>query len=199
MTQRRQSHVPAAGVCWMCGCTEDNACPEWVQIPRIPIFQGCSWVDSERQLCSLCASGCHVLEISNWHTLGINKLLRLHRNEKRAGSIRRRLRDDLWLMLRSQHPYLREHSPLAGPFVVWYQRRAMRRCDTDNATVKLLLDALQHAGVIPNDGPKVIVDVRTSQAHVSTPSREGFLLVLEPALEIPTKPREGINHQTEAH
>lgn len=35
---------PTVGVCRVCGCVDERACPE-----------GCSWVDADHTLCSVCA------------------------------------------------------------------------------------------------------------------------------------------------
>jgi len=41
-SKRRQDRPE--GVCWVCSCTEDDACPG-----------GCAWVNPEQTLCSACA------------------------------------------------------------------------------------------------------------------------------------------------
>jgi len=38
--------VPPAGVCRVCGCTEENPCPG-----------GCGWTDKTRTICTRCANG----------------------------------------------------------------------------------------------------------------------------------------------
>lgn len=50
LTEREQERPrPRAGVCRLCGCTEERACPG-----------GCSWANATRTICSRC------MKVTDW-------------------------------------------------------------------------------------------------------------------------------------
>lgn len=74
-------------------------------------------------------------------------------------------------------------SPLKGPLSVTITRHYARRpLDEDNlvAASKLVLDAMQDASIICDDGPDTVKELTCKQVKVGTVKEERTEIILEP-------------------
>jgi len=112
---------------------------------------------------------------------GLNRLMRMHFRD------RKRMQEEVTMALMCCNT-AEQRRPIEGPVRVTYTRiyaRLPLDCDNAAASAKFALDALQHLGVLPDDGPRVIVEYVVRQRKVATVKEEGFTLEIEPLEDKP--------------
>lgn len=105
---------------------------------------------------------------------GLNEVTQANRTHWAAGAKQKKtLTDGIAWVLREQARSMTQQIGLADYFFTWYERNRKRDPDNIASATKYVMDALQAAGIIANDGWKNVKSIRHEfEVDADTPRTE---------------------------